>query len=137
MGLVVFDADVLIAHLNADDSQHQAGVERVRRALDSRDRRLLSLVNYSEVLVGPAATLGSDGTARTKAALRVLGIETIPVDTAIAEKAAEVRARIKLKLPDAYAVATALSAARADDDVRLESFDKQVVRAFTALRRRG
>lgn len=74
------------------------------------------------MLVDPAAALGSDGTARTRAAQ-------------LAEQAAEVRGRTKLKLPDAYAVATALTAAVADRDVRLESFDKRVVRAFAALRR--
>lgn len=134
MGLVVFDADVLIAHLSASDMQHRAGVERVRRAIAGRDRRLLSVVNYTEVLVGPTIALGSEGTTRTKAALRALGIETVPVDTALAGQAADVRARTKLKLPDAYAVATALAAAQGDGDVRLESFDKHVVQAFTALR---
>jgi predicted nucleic acid-binding protein len=137
VGLVVFDADVLIAHLSTNDAQHHAGVERVRRALDGRDRRLLSMVNYSEVLVGPALALGSDGTTRVKAALRALGIEAISVDAPLAERAAEIRARTKLKLPDAYAVATALSASQTDSDVRLESFDKHVVRAFASLRGAG
>ena len=135
MGVVVFDADVLIAHLNADDSQHQAAVKRVAQALENRDRRLLSAVNYTEVLVGPFAR-GHDSAARAKTALRMLGIEPIPVDEKLAARAAQVRARTKLKLPDAYAVATALDT-RADAEVRLESLDKQVTRVFAELRATG
>ena len=62
------------------------------------------------------------------------GIDTIPVDLALARRAAEVRARTRLKLPDAYALATAIHAEkRGDTDVTLESFDEKVVKAYTAL----
>jgi predicted nucleic acid-binding protein len=66
-----------------------------------------------------------------------LGIETIQVDMALARRAAAVRVRTKLKLPDAYALATAIQAEkRGHGDVRLESFDKKVVRAHAALHMR-
>ena len=93
------------------------------------------MVNYTEVLVGPSS-LGPEGSTRAKAALRMLGIETVPVDARLAERVAEVRASTKLKLPDAYAVATALDF-RADADVRLESFDKRVTKVFAELRATG
>ena len=62
------------------------------------------------------------------------GIETIQVDIELARRAAAVRARTRLKLPDAYALATAVHAEkRGHADVRLESFDEKVVKAYGAL----
>jgi len=53
---------------------------------------------------------------------------------ALARRAAAVRARTKLKLPDAYALATAIHAEHdGHDDVRLETFDKKVVKAYADL----
>lgn len=52
----------------------------------------------------------------------------------LARRAAAVRARTKLKLPDAFALATAIHAEkRGHDDVRLETFDKKVNEAFADL----
>jgi predicted nucleic acid-binding protein len=63
------------------------------------------------------------------------GIETIPVDMAPAQRAAAVRVRMKLKLPDAHAIATAIHAERLwGEDVRVESFDRKVIKAFETLR---
>jgi len=62
------------------------------------------------------------------------GIETIQVDLALARRAAAVRVRTRLKLPDAYALATAIHAEkRGYGDVVLESFDTKVVKAYSAL----
>jgi predicted nucleic acid-binding protein len=45
-----------------------------------------------------------------------------------------VRASTKLKLPDAYAVATAIRAGDGSGgDVRLETFDKKVIKAYADL----
>ena len=58
------------------------------------------------------------------------------MDLNLARRAAAVRARTKLRLPDAYAVATAIHAEKlGHDDVRLESFDKKVIKANQSLRR--
>ena len=63
-----------------------------------------------------------------------LGIETIAVDMDLARRAASVRVRTDLRLPDAYALATAMHAEhRGFGDVRLESFDRKVVKAFSSL----
>jgi predicted nucleic acid-binding protein len=133
VGVVVFDADVLIAYLNRDDAQHEAAVERVRSALAAGER-LLSAVNYSEVLVGPLRSRGREGAETVDAMLARFGIETVVVDRAAARRAADVRQRTSLKLPDAYAVATAVHAAqRIDEDVRLETFDEDVIKAFARL----
>ena len=134
MAVVVFDADVLIAYLGRDDAHHSEAVERVRRALEPRTRRLVSAVNYTEVLIGPLETAGPAGADTVDAMFVRFGIETIQVDMALARRAAAVRARTKLKLPDAYALATAIHAEkRGHDDVRIESFDRKVNKAFAEL----
>jgi predicted nucleic acid-binding protein len=135
VALVVFDADVLIAYLGRDDAHHAEGVDRVRRALAAGTRRLVSAVNYTEVLIGPLAVAGAAGGKTVDAMFGRLGIERIQVDTALARRAAWVRVETKLKLPDAYVIATAIHAAPGgSQDVRVESFDKRVIKAFGALR---
>jgi len=136
VAVVVFDADVLIAYLGRDDAHHSEAVERVRRALEPGTRRLVSAVNYTELLIGPLEAAGTAGAETVDAMFVRFGIETIQVDMALARRAADVRARTKLKLPDAYALATAIHAEkRGDDDVRIESFDKKVNKAFAESRR--
>lgn len=134
MAVVVFDADVLIAYLGRDDANHAEAVQRMRHALEAGTRRLVSAVNYTEVLIGPLQKAGKAGADTVDAMLVRLGVETIQVDMALARRAAAVRARTRLKLPDAYALATAIHAEkRGHADVRLESFDEKIVKAYTAL----
>jgi predicted nucleic acid-binding protein len=134
VAVVVFDADVLIAYLSRDDAHHAAALERMRRALEPGNRRLVSTVNYTEVLIGPLQAAGPAGAATVDAMIARLRIETIDVAVPLARRAADVRARTRLKLPDAYAVATAADANRkGDDEVRLESFDERVISAYAAL----
>jgi predicted nucleic acid-binding protein len=136
VAVAVFDADVLIAYLGRDDTNHDEAVARVRKALDTRTRRLVSAVNYSEVLIGPLAGFGAAGAEIVDLMLSRLGIETVEVDGELARWASVVRVRTGLKLPDAYALATAVHALRrGHTDVRVESFDAKVVRASTALDR--
>jgi predicted nucleic acid-binding protein len=135
VAVIVFDADVLIAFLGRDDVNHGKAVERMRSALEPGCERLVSAVNYSEVLIGPLQRLGASGARAVDSMFSRFGIETVPVDLALARRAAGVRARTGLKLPDAYALATAIDAStRGRDDVRLDSFDQRVVSAFAALR---
>jgi predicted nucleic acid-binding protein len=134
VAVVVFDADVVIAYLGRDDAHHAEAVERVRTSLQPGVRRLLSAVNYSEVLVGPLRVAGREGAEIVDGMLVRFGIETIKVDVALAQRAAAVRARTNLKLPDAYAIATAIHAEkRGHGDARVESFDERVVNAFAEL----
>ena len=134
MAVVVFDADVLIAYLGRDDANHTEAVERMRRALEPGTRRLVSAVNYSEVLIGPLRKEGVPGAETVDAMVVRFGIETIQVDMALARRAAAVRARTRLKLPDAYALATAIHAEkRGHPNVRLETFDEKVIKAYKAL----
>jgi predicted nucleic acid-binding protein len=65
--------------------------------------------------------------------LTQFGIETIQVDTALAEGAAAVRARTNLKLSDAFALATVIHAEhRGAEDVQLATFDEKVIKAHAA-----
>lgn len=134
MAVAVFDADVLIAYLGRDDANHDEAVARIRRTLEPGARRLISVVNYSEVLIGPLRRGGASAADVVDSMLGDLGIETVPVDRALARRAAEVRVQTGLTLPDAYALATALSARlKTGREVRLESFDAKVVKAYAAL----
>lgn len=134
MAVAVFDADVLIAYLNSEDANNTKAVERMRQALAPGTRRLVSAVNYSEVLIGPLLYAGPAAADTVDAMLARFGIETIQVDLALARRAAAVRVRTGLKLPDAYALATAIHAEKhGHDDVRLESFDGKVIKAYAAL----
>ncbi|HEX6762345.1 MAG TPA: type II toxin-antitoxin system VapC family toxin [Gaiellaceae bacterium] len=134
MAVVVFDADVLIAYLGREDANHAEAIKLMRRALEPGTRRLVSAVNYTEVLIGPLRHAGPEGADTVDAMLVRFGIETIQVDLALARRAAAVRVRTRLKLPDAYALATAIHAEhRGHSDVRLESFDQKVVRAYATL----
>ena len=134
MAVVVFDADVLIAYLGRDEPHHRKAVGLMRSSLEPGIRRLVSAVNYTEILVGPLRAGGRAAAETVDAMLVRFGIETIRVDMALAQRAASVRARTNLLLPDAYAVATAIHAEqRGWEDVRLESFDKKVVKAHASL----
>jgi len=132
VAVAVFDSDVLIAFLGREDAQHSRAVERMRQALQPGVQRLVCVVNYSEVLIGPLRAAGLAGAETVDAMFVRLGIETVAVDTDLARQAAEVRVQSGLRLPDAYAIATAVRARkRGSEDVRLETFDKRVVKAFS------
>jgi predicted nucleic acid-binding protein len=133
MGVVVFDSDVLIAFLNSDDAQHDGAVEIVRKAMEPGSRRMLSAVNYAEIMVGPVKA-GKEARQLVRRMLAQFGIETIAVDVDFAGRAAAVRARTGLTLPDAFALATVIHAEhRGYDDVELASFDQAVLRARAEL----
>src|SRR3954451_8871070 len=133
MAVVVFDSDVLIGFLNAADAHHADAVQLVRDSLAPGTRRMINAVNYSEILIGPIKA-GKEQRDHVDGMLGHFSIETIVVDMALAGRAAAVRARTGLKLPDAYALATAIHAEhRGYDDVRLASFDSEVLAAHADL----
>lgn len=131
MGIVVLDSDVLIGFLSAHDAHHEQAVEWVRDSLTPGTRRLLCAVNLSEILIGP---LRAGTEERVERMLVRFSVETVVVDMVLARRAAAVRAETNLKLPDAYALATAIHAEkRGWEDVRLASFDEAVLRAHAEL----
>jgi predicted nucleic acid-binding protein len=133
MGVVVFDSDVLIGFLNRDDAQHRAAVERLRASMAPGGRRLLCAVNYAEIMVGPVRA-GRQAQELVSQMLVQFNIETIMVDMDLAGRAAAVRARTGLKLPDAFALATAIHAEhQGRENVELASFDEAVLKAHAEL----
>lgn len=131
MGVVVFDSDVLIGFLNARDAHHETAVERMRAALAPGTTRWVCAVNHAEILIGPLKAGRQDV---VEAMLARFSIEIQPVDAALARLAAEVRARTGLKLPDAFALATAVDAERrGHEDVTLATFDQRVAQARAKL----
>ncbi len=129
MALTVFDSDVIVAFLNGSDAHHTDAVELMRRSLAPGTRRMLNAVNYSEILIGPIKA-GEQACDHVEAMLASFTIEIVTVDRALARRAATVRARTNLKLPDAYALGTAIHAKhRGHSDVSLASFDRSVLRA--------
>lgn len=135
MGVVVFDSDVLIGFLNSNDAHHKDAVAWMQTAMAPGTRRMLSAVNYSEILIGPIRS----GTHKVvDAMLGRFNIETMIIDMDFARRAAAVRARTNLKLPDSYALATCIHAEhRGHDDVRLATFDESVLAAHAALHPAG
>lgn len=128
MAVVVFDADVLIAFLNASDAHNAEAIRRVQRALRSGERRVLSTITYAEILVGPSRT-GVLAVQRIDAMLGRFGIEVLAADRTMSKAAAHIRARTGLKLPDAFVLAIAQREGADGSQVRVESFDERLLKA--------
>lgn len=109
MGLIVVDAGVLIAILDASDAHHLAARDAVRAALDRGDSLVLPASAYAEVLVAPLRRDGESG-AVVDSLIDALPATVQPITRPIARAAAELRAEhgTRLRLPDALVVATAL-----------------------------
>lgn len=124
MSVCVMDTDVVIAALDRSDAQHGAAARGVRRMISEDVPMLLSVVNYAEVLVRPAA----DEAALRAAidAIEALGIRIVAPTAAIARDAARLR-RSSISLADGFALATA----RAHGGT-VASFDRRVRRALRA-----
>ncbi len=105
MAALILDASVLIGLLDAGDAHHEQAVEDVDQA-DSGGTALLAPASaYSEALVAFAR---ANRVADARYAIGAMGITVVPMNQAIAERAAEIRARNeRLRLPDAIVLATA------------------------------
>lgn len=93
--MIVLDASVLIAHLDARDAQH----ERASSALTATGSEALgaSVVTLAECLVAPARAGRLD---QAHAALRDLGVGELSLPADSASALAQLRAKTKLRLPD-------------------------------------
>jgi predicted nucleic acid-binding protein len=93
--VIVLDASVLIAHLDARDALH----DRAEQALTSvaSERLAASPLTVAEILVGPARAGRLD---EAVGALRVLGVSEIALPTDASTRLAVLRAQTGLKLPD-------------------------------------
>ena len=102
---VVLDSSVVIGFLDRSDDLHDAADEAIRELLGSH-RLFVSVITYAEVLTG--ARLGHHEEEQVTGFFTDLVSSIVPVDIAIGDCAARLRARTKaLSMPDALIVATA------------------------------
>ena len=105
MGVAVVDASVLIATIDKQDIHHERATNELK-AVRQRHTLALPAVAFSEALVLPYRTSQSEGRS-VEGGLRRLG-HVEPVTDAIASRAAQLRAKRRIKLPDALILATAV-----------------------------
>lgn len=114
--MIVVDASVLIAHLDASDAQHDRAAARL---LAVAEHRLgASTITLAEVLVGPARMGRADAAAD---ALRRLGLTEVPLPPDGASRLARLRAETRLMLPDCCVLLAA--------DEAVLTFDERLARA--------
>ncbi len=109
MGLIVLDAGVVIAVLDASDVHHGAVMQALADAQASGDGFVLPASAYAECLVSPSRS-GPQAVATVDQFLDALPSRVEPATRAIGRVAASLRAAHGpgLRLPDALVVATAV-----------------------------
>jgi predicted nucleic acid-binding protein len=106
--VIVVDASVLIAHLDARDVHHDAATAQL---LDAADQQFgASSITLAEVLVAPAR---AGRLAEAQAALRALGVTELTLPDDAAERLATLRVETELKLPACCALLAAENAGAA------------------------
>lgn len=115
--MIVLDASVLIAYLDAEDAQHHKAEELLAREID--DEFAANPVTLAEVLVGPSRSGRLDA---ARSALRELEImeQPFPADTAV--RLARLRADTGLRMPDCCVLLAAQ-----DSAARVAAFDERLI----------
>ena len=110
MRRLCFDTNALIYFLNGVEPY--AGIVEgfLREARDGFRRVVVSVVTELELLVQPIRRDLKEEVERVEALLSAPSLQVIPLDRALAKKAAQVRAATGLNLADAAIVATAMYA---------------------------
>jgi predicted nucleic acid-binding protein len=122
-GVIVFDASVLIAYLDAEDAQHHRAESLLAREID--DEFAANPLTLAEVLVGPSRTGRLDA---AHSALRELEIAEHPFPTDTAVRLARLRADTGLRMPDCCVLLAAQ-----DTAARLATFDERLIRGAHKL----
>jgi predicted nucleic acid-binding protein len=107
MGLIVIDTGVLIGVLDGSDIHHVPATEALRLAEENLDQLVLPASALAEILVGPSRR-GPEAVAAVDGLLATLAIDLVAIDQAIARQSAALRAKTRLRLPDAFIVASAI-----------------------------
>jgi predicted nucleic acid-binding protein len=121
--VIVLDASVLIAYLDAEDAQHRTAESLLAREVD--DEFAVNPLTLAEVFVGPSR-IGRLDAARS--ALRELEVteQPFPADTAV--RLARLRTDTGLRMPDCCVLLAAQ-----DATARVAAFDDRLVRAAEEL----
>ena len=116
--MIVLDAAVVIALLDAGDTHHRAAHDLIRAHLD--DDLGVNPINLAEALVRPAALGRAEEAIAT---LDAIGVTTVPLPAAAAARLAAIRAETGSKMPDCCVLLTAeeCGAAVATFDERLRA----------------
>jgi predicted nucleic acid-binding protein len=121
--VIVLDASVLIAHLDARDARH----ERASRLLGGTGTEPLgaSTITLAETLVAPAR---ANRLADAAAALDRLGVNELPLNEEAPARLAGLRAQTRCKLPDCCVLLAAQ-----EHGAKVASFDLELKNAAAAL----
>jgi len=118
----VLDTDVVIAALDRADAHHRAAARAIRAMTADETTLVLSLINYAETLVRPAA---DDRSMRAAvAAIDAMGVRLVAPTAPIARDAARLRG-LNISLADGFALATARA-----HDAWVATFDERVRRSL-------
>jgi predicted nucleic acid-binding protein len=106
--LIVLDAGIVMAALDADDAHHVPALAALRDAREQGSRLVVPASAYAEALVGPSRS-GAAAVNTLDAFLDALPAFVEPATREIARRAASLRAAHgrSLRLPDALVLATA------------------------------
>lgn len=121
--MIVLDASVLIAYLDAEDAQHHKAESLLAREID--DEFAANPLTLAEVLVGPSRTGRLDA---ARSALQELEVAEQPFPADAAVRLARLRADTGLRMPDCCVLLAAQDAA-----ARIAAFDERLIRGAEAL----
>ena len=121
MARVALDADVVIGFLDPSDAQHDKAVELLGARLATGDDVLIAATVYAEVIVRPLQH-GTDN--KVDEFLAAIDADIADIDRPVHRRAGAAPIRhAALRLPDAIALATALTA-----DAQLLTLDRSLHR---------
>jgi len=120
--MIILDARVLIAHLDAQDAHHARADELL--AATSPEPLGASVITLAEVLVAPAR---SRRLGRATAALQQLGVAGVALGVDSPLRLAVLRAETNLKMPDCCVLLAAETA-----DASIATFDERLAAAAVA-----
>lgn len=107
--VLLVDTSILIAYLEGGREITEAATLLIDDWVQSgRNRAVISAISAMELLVGPLKA-GQAIDAYLDFLQRFSSVECVPVDIAVAEQAAIVRARHGIKPPDALIIGTAIA----------------------------
>lgn len=121
--MIVLDASVLIAHLDAGDAHH----EKARELLEKSGGEQLgaSAITLAETFASPTR---AGRLKEAESAVRQLGVEELIFGNGAAGRLATLRAGTRLKMPDCCVLLAAL-----EREARLASFDLSLLAAAREL----
>lgn len=122
----VLDTDALIAVLDRRDAHHKQAAHAVETMTNARVPLVISMINYAEALVRPAA---SEDTLRTAVkAIADFGVRPLTPDATTARQAARHKSASGVSLADGFALATAESISGS-----VATFDRRVRRTMVEI----